>query len=203
MSGLLLALFGFVGGSFNAVLLTLYSWVHVLAPILLAVGLLILAFGARGEGGIMGRSRAGAVAAVTFAAATLGSQLLNTLDLSKSTPLLWLPGFTGPILTNLVLIWISFGSLLVMAVLIFRAGVGRGFTRWGLVLVAALTEAPNTWSFLPWPRVDQAGLTVGFEIASGIYLAGVVVQVVVGIGYALTGQAVALRHAAKAVNDRW
>jgi hypothetical protein len=42
--------------------ITLYSWVHVTVPILLAVALLILAFGLRDEAGVMGRSPAGAVA---------------------------------------------------------------------------------------------------------------------------------------------
>lgn len=203
VSGLFLVLLGFLWGPFDAVLVTLRSWVAVVAPILFVGALLVLAFGVRGEAGIMGRSRAGRGAAVAFATVTFGSWLLTLFGSNNPTALPGVPQITLPILTNLVLMLISFGSLLIIAVLVVRAGVVHRFTGWGLLVLVVLTEGPSLLAFLPWPGLDQAGLTVGFEIAKWIYLAGLLLQIVVGIGIAVTGQATRLRDAAKDFNDRW
>jgi hypothetical protein len=203
VSGLLLVLWGFLWGPFEAGLVTLRAGAIVVAPILLVVALLILGFGVRGDAGIMGRSRVGRGAAVAFATVTLGSWLLTLFGPNDPTALPGLPQFTFPILTNLVLMGISVGSLIIIALTIIRTGVVHRFSGWGLLVVVLLTEGPSLLAFLPWPGLDQAGLTVGFEIAYWIYLAGLLLQIVVGIGIAVTGQASMLRHAAKVFNDRW
>lgn len=165
---------------------------RLISAALLAVALIILAVGVRGESGIAGRSVVGKVALIVFGSSSLLFILTGvfTQDLTED-------GASFLRSTSIIPPVIIVVAVVVAAVAVVRADLLHGFARWALVVVA------TGWAIL----------AVLFSIPSAEFVYALVVAradvlhplllILLGLTYALQGQSAAIRRRAQIINENW
>ena len=134
------------------------SWLLPLAWIVLAAGLVIVAFGQTGGNGAVGKDTLGRVALVIFAA----GWVILALGLLLAIP---------PFITTLAYLFIIIGGL-VSAWRIYRKGVAKGASRWIMFVPAVIgaiwagAKLLNTAT----PSFVEYLLAIAFGVAGALYL---------------------------------
>lgn len=180
------------------------SVVSFVASLLLAAGVYCLAFGVRGEIGLVGDSRAGRIAVRVFVAATVVNGLIRLLFGLLAVPVT-LEYTVVRSDVQLGLGVLALASLLACVIVVVRRGVLNRGLRWGLVIVTAWTLLIQAVSYFPFvPAEPGASVTMVliFAFSDGYYL-GLILRVALGAGIALHGHAAALRRRAALINERW
>lgn len=174
----------------------------LISAAIFAVAMGILAFGIRGEPGIVGGAMPAKVALLVFGCSDLVMRCANEI-ITKT-----LIGPNGPtenaFAALAVVGWVAFSVqvlVLVAAVLaaraIVRAGVLTGFARWVLVVVVAWNAVFIAISLIP-------SLGLGYALAS-VQASSItpILILVLGFTYLLHGQSAAIRHRLHVINEHW
>lgn len=133
------------------------SWLYTLespffgtaSAALLLIAYVLLAFGVRGEPGLVGASRSARTVFVVLALTTTltaGYVPLPAVTIGVSTPVLALAGILFALFAIVHVL-----ALTVVAVLVFRAGVVTGLARWAFPVLAVLTILVMVASRIPLP----------------------------------------------------
>lgn len=162
------------------------------SAIIFLVALAVLAFGIRGEQGIVGGSIVGKVAMLVFGIGGVVTRIIGLL--SDNTTL------TGAIAVGYLLTAISAIVLIasiVAAIVIARAGVLHGFARWALLVLVA-------WDLLMTALFSAPLIQVAYVLA--VWHVDVIrplLLIAVGVAYLLHGQTAAIRHRLHIINEKW
>ena len=137
----------------------------------LVIAFVVLAFGVRGEQGITGSSRVGRTALVLFALTSIVSAGYVAVNMTAV-------GVNSSVLALVsILFWtleiVRVVSLIVAAIVVFRAGVVTGPVRWGLPVVALVLAGVMVVSRIPLPALLDVWLWGLVAIPLGLLLTGV------------------------------
>jgi hypothetical protein len=179
------------------------SVVSFVASLLLAAGVYCLGFGIRGEAGLVGDSRAGRIAVRVFVVATVASGLIRLL-FGLGTDPVTVESAVVRSDVQLGLGVVALAALIVCVVVLVRRGMLNRALRWGLIIVTAWTLLIHAVSYTPFvPAEPNVTFVMVAIVAGNAYYLGLLLQVVLGAGIALHGQAAALRRRAALINERW
>lgn len=178
--------------------------VSFVASLLLAAGVYILAFGIRDEAGLVGDSRTGRTAARAFVAATVTNGLIRVLFA------LWLhPASIEPTVVRgyvqLGLGVLALAGVIVCVIVVVRRRMLNRGLRWGLAIVTAWTLLTQSVPFFPFTSAEPSATFMAVLVLAGNdgYYVGLLLQLALGAGIALHGQAGALRRRAALINESW
>ncbi len=166
---------------------------QIIVDLLLLVSCVILAFGYRGEEGIVGPSVTGRVGFLLLGLASpiqiLFSYLASTLNAGGSPWSVW----TGTVLGLLPIL-----ATTIAAVAVIRAGVLVGFARWILLGVAAAEVAE--FAFVAVQIASQ-----DYNIAVAFYFAAVplVLLLSAGVSFTLQGRSASIRQRLHTIHATW
>ncbi|MBG6060210.1 hypothetical protein RCH16_003688 [Cryobacterium sp. MP_M5] len=167
----------------------LSSAFSLVSALILMLAVLILAFSIRHETGIAGASKSGKVALVVFGICTVGKDALNLFSSTMTSDVVRVQSDVSFALSVAALV-----SLVVAAISVAKAGVITGPLRWGVVVFGA-------WSAITFAlNLDPAGT---FLFSSEAYVMMLLLQIALGIGFALYGREQALRRRMEVFNQRW
>jgi hypothetical protein len=150
----------------------------------LVVALTILAIGIGKESGIPGTSVIGKLSLMIIGVAALALSFIDTGPM----PTL---GTNPTVLAFLTIGWVTGGilelaALTVASIVVFRAGVVRGIARWGLLALAITLTVTLALGHVPIREVGEVDVW-GYPVA-------LVIQLFVGLSYALSGRTAGLRN---------
>lgn len=160
--------------------------------LLLAMG--ILAFGIRGEPGIVGRSVIGKIALLVFGLGTdaVVPALVGVLARNLSQNTLTIEGYFE---LNFAYGLIIIASGVVAAIVVVRANILHGFARWALVPVVVCYGFAMGLSWIP--ELEAVYVAAGTELLRPASL------IVLGFTYLLQGQSAAIHHRLQIINEKW
>ncbi len=191
--------------------ITLLASFHLVVPVLVGYGLslsgvvpqlissavllaaaAILAFGIRGESGIVGGSVVGKVALVVFGADHLLIDLRSLLPVDLTTDAIIVQTSASVAMDAL-----GIAAVVIAAICVARADVLHGVARWVLVVVAAVDVVMTGVQYAPFIAIAYA-----FAVVNA-YLVPVVLLIVLGVTYAVQGRSTAIRHRLQIINEKW
>jgi hypothetical protein len=164
----------------------------IVSALVLLAAMGILAFGVRGESGIVGRSAIGKGALLAFG---IGALLLTFLDLVPVDQRS--PGLAVVITLVVSAQVLCVGAAVVASIVIARAGILRGFARWAFVIVAASYLVLTGLSFVPMIEVAYALAALQTALLRPASL------ILLGLAYVLQGRSDAIRHRLQVINAKW
>lgn len=166
---------------------------QVIVDLLLLAGCVILAFGYRGEQGIVGSSVPGRVGFLLLGLASplqiLFSYLVVALNPSGSTAVVWIGTALG---------FLPMAATIIAAVAVIRAGVLAGFARWILLGVAAAELILFAFSAVQFALQSD-------DIIVSFYLAALppLLLLSAGVSYMLEGHSAGIRQRLQAIYTTW